>query len=276
MAPIVVGSGSPSSSLGAMHSGVVPLAGDAPLCAEALRLVEEHRWEALFLLSNIQEHGWTSDAQKPTSMTTWASVNQQGRVSAVVGLCVNRSMLVVGRGLSSSDAEQLVANARAHGGEPKMLMGSFQPLQQLCIALGRDAHNIWKDAVLRLDLPHSTHLPPVRSRAVAVDEFPMWDVLQMAMGSEIGMPRDPNVESRRAAFDASVALGRAFGAFEGTQMIGTALIGGAIECNTPASVVAIVVGVFVDASVRRRGRARDVMLALIDSAKLRLGFSALG
>jgi hypothetical protein len=93
--------------------------------AAALAFVEAHRFEALFLLSNLQEHGWALRDSQPTSMNVWACLGADNSVAWVLGLCANRNVLVVAEGEAFSEddcAHMLRAMAPV---APKMFMGKM-------------------------------------------------------------------------------------------------------------------------------------------------------
>lgn len=165
--------------------------------------------------------------------------------------------------MSRQDCEKMLSIV----GRPPMFFGSYALLSVFAQSLNRPSTDVWRDAVLALDLAGVAGTSIVRpsvdtARRASADDFAQWDALQMAMGAEMGMPRNPSEDARRQAFSEQCSKKLAFAAFDGPVMAATAIIGSILD-----GTIGVVVGVFCSPQLRRRGHARAAMQLLIAAAR---------
>jgi predicted GNAT family acetyltransferase len=95
-------------------------------------------------------------------------------------------------------------------------------------------------------------------RVVSEADWKEWDRLNLAMGTELNLPRDPDPQKREKVFLDRVEKIFNYGSDEGGVLVATAAV--LIDCRAYDAVGAV----YCDTNFRRKGHARKAVSRLVE------------
>lgn len=210
---------------------------------------------ALFLNGNLK-HGLCSDH---IHGGVWLQIHYETRFVGVIEIANNGSILCCMDidWLPWSVADKVLEHAQFR--PTSAIFGNTTFTKVLAFRLGFKGED-GEDILYELEIPSDV------SRfsggiCVGPELWNEWDKLNMAMGEELHVPRNPDVNVRMSQFKQKAGAGLTFGALnkEG-HLVATSAVS---VCNGKG----VVSAVFVDSNERKKGYGRQAMHALIRHAK---------
>ena len=246
------------------------------------QFLEAHRESSLFLLASLAAHGPRGGTHPFSGIFRLAEEDD----TVVAVFCLTRvgNLLVQAAGRSYLAGDILAASAAEQPGVCGVV-GEWATASAIWERLladpefrpARGAHEVVRDALYGRTLtdadlgtavdagPASAHRPRPRpspsgglvTRLLTVNDFPTWDVLNLAYMSELKLPNEVSAAQRKAEFESRAAAHRWWGLLEGGDLVAIAGL------NAVYGSLGQVGGVYTRPEFRRRGLSVSLMRRLL-------------
>jgi predicted GNAT family acetyltransferase len=233
---------------------------DAGNVSEARAFLEQNLETSLFLLSNLESHGYR--AGDSLNSGNFKLLATDGRVEAV--FCLSRRGNLLAQTAGRADLASAIFEACAN--EPTPISGvlgewnSAAALRELVLRAGGIVERYAsRETLYRLELAKATPalLEDPRVRWLEPADFEQWQPLQHEFLAEEGIPIQGTPEQLRANFTENAVAGRWWGAFLDGELLAMAAL------NAVHGITGQIGGVFTLRDFRRRGLSRATLQTLM-------------
>lgn len=223
--------------------------------------LEAHYETAMFLLSNMSEHG-VSLGMHPNS-GNFFSIDKGRDIEAV--FCLTRRGNILLQTLSNTYSQQLsqlvIGSCRKENVKIRGILGAWNTSSAMWQDL-RKENLVEKENYLSKEILYSKHQnfydPSTKEfiRILKEDDFASWSVMRKAFMEEAGMNNSLSDEEFKQDLLSLAAAQRFVGLFDKNDLIGTAGL------NAKIKSIGQVGSVYIKPFYRKRGLAKTMMLAM--------------
>ncbi len=227
---------------------------------EMLHYLREHENSCLFLLGDLEEHGYTlTDA--PNS-GNFQIIRNGEDIAAVFCLTQRGNLLVQSNEITTRVFEIILDACRQEPIKLRGLIGEWDFCSQFWNFLkGKQAiareKFFSKNNLYALNISDEAIPQQINVRFLQNDDFIQWRSAHIEYAKEMGLPEDLNEEQLYEQFQSKVAKRTIWGLFKNKGMISSA------ELNAKAGSLAQLGGVFTLPKYRKQGFAKSLLQQIV-------------